>query len=275
MLSALAPVSPLAPAWERMGEVLPAFRVREGDPAPGPRTGDRWSPADLAAGGEALDVFLAREAERVERDYGAPARPDVVAGFALHRLMWSAAAVCTVPWFLLRRVPILSPNDLLLDDTGLTVRVREFHCLAGDPAADLPGARPARDEEALRAALRATAAEHFTPLLATFGPLMRRRERALWGMASDELTESLTYLGGLFGEEERARREAELLLPGSTAPYTGGAGFRELTDDRGRRYTTRDRISCCLFYTIRPEDTCVTCPRTCDTERVERLSGIR
>ncbi|GAB3121344.1 (2Fe-2S)-binding protein [Streptomyces calidiresistens] len=275
MLSALAPTSPLAPAWERMGEVLPAFRVREEGLSPAAPAGDRWNPGELAAGGAALDAFLAREAERVERDYGAPARPDVVAGFALHRLMWSSAALFTVPWFLLRRVPILAPADILLDDTGLTVRVRHFHCLVDDPAAELPGARPVRDAEALRAALRSVAAEHFAPLLTTFGPLMRRRERALWGMASDELTESLTYLGGLFGEEERARREIELLLPGSTAPYTGGAGFRELTDARGRRHTTRDRISCCLFYTIRPEDTCLTCPRTCDAERVERLSGIR
>ncbi|MCE7082046.1 (2Fe-2S)-binding protein [Streptomyces sp. ST2-7A] len=275
MLSALAPASPLAPAWERIGRVLPTLRVREEAPGRGVPAGDRWDLGGLAAGGAVLDAFLAREAGRAERDYGAPARPDVIAGFALHRVMWPSAALFTVPWFLLRRVPILSPADVLLDDEGLTVRVGGFHCLADDPAADLRGARPVDGEEALRAALRSAAAEHFTPLLETFGPLMRRRERALWGMASDELTESLTYLGGLFGEEERARHEAELLLPGSTAPYTGGAGFRELTDDRGRRHTTRDRISCCLFYTIRPEDTCLTCPRTCDAERVERLSGIR
>ena len=33
----------------------------------------------------------------------------------------------------------------------------------------------------------------------------------------------------------------------------------------------RDRASCYLYYTIRPEDTCVTCPRTCDADRVTKL----
>ncbi|NEA85801.1 (2Fe-2S)-binding protein, partial [Streptomyces sp. SID14436] len=27
------------------------------------------------------------------------------------------------------------------------------------------------------------------------------------------------------------------------------------------------RVSCCMFYTVRPEDICATCPRTCATAR--------
>jgi hypothetical protein len=26
-----------------------------------------------------------------------------------------------------------------------------------------------------------------------------------------------------------------------------------------------------MFYTVRPEDTCATCPRTCDADRVAKL----
>jgi hypothetical protein len=53
----------------------------------------------------------------------------------------------------------------------------------------------------------------------------------------------------------------------------GAAGFRELSGPAGEPLPTRDRASCCLFYTLRPEDTCVTCPRTCDADRVAKLSA--
>jgi ferric iron reductase protein FhuF len=121
--------------------------------------------------------------------------------------------------------------------------------------------------------VRAAVAEHLTPVLEGFGPRMRRGARALWGMATDEITEGLWYLGHLLGEEPRAMAEAQRLLPGRLAPFTRGASFRELSGPDGERLTTRDRASCCLFYTLRPADTCVTCPRTCDTERVERMTA--
>lgn len=91
-------------------------------------------------------------------------------------------------------------------------------------------------------------------------------------MATDEIVEGLWYIAHLLGEETRARTELERLLPGATKPYVGAAGFRELTGPNGESLPTRDRASCCLFYTLRPEDTCVTCPRTCDSDRVKRLA---
>lgn len=102
---------------------------------------------------------------------------------------------------------------------------------------------------------------------------MRRRGRALWGMATDEVVEGLWYVAHLLGESEqdRARHELELLLPGTTKPYVGSAAFRELTGPNGESLPTRDRASCCMFCTLRPENTCVTCPRTCDADRVTRL----
>jgi ferric iron reductase protein FhuF len=153
----------------------------------------------------------------------------------------------------------------------LAVRVGEFACLPDDPAAGLPGARVVEDEEALRAEVRAAVAEHLEPVLGGFGPRMRRRGRALWGMATDEITESLWYIAGLLGEERRARDELELLLPGTIRPYNGSAAFRELTGPNGEPLPTRDRASCCFFYTLRPEEACATCPRTCDAERVAKL----
>jgi hypothetical protein len=91
-------------------------------------------------------------------------------------------------------------------------------------------------------------------------------------MATDEITEGLWYVGHLLGEEDRAVAELGLLLPGHTQPYAGGAGFHDLGGPDGAALRTRDRISCCLVYSLRGAETCVTCPRTCEADRVSRIS---
>ncbi|MEU6367995.1 (2Fe-2S)-binding protein [Streptomyces sp. NPDC046931] len=270
------PPSALTDAYTRLGEAFGAPAVRELGPGKAAPEGGGWFPAArLAEGGAALDAFLAWDEAQVLRDYGAGARPDVVAGFGLHRYAWPACLLITTPWFLLRRVPRL-PVEQVAFHRGLgrmAVRTGVFACLPDDPAATLPGARVVADEEALRAEVRAAVAEHLEPVLAGFGPRMRRRGRALWGMVTDEVVEGLWYVARLLGEERRAILELELLLPGATKPYTGSAAFRELAGPDGAPLPTRDRASCCLFYTVRPEDTCVTCPRTGDAERVAKLVG--
>ncbi|GAA3932681.1 (2Fe-2S)-binding protein [Streptomyces gulbargensis] len=273
------PASPVAAAYARLTEVFPGLRVEEtAGEARVPR-GAGWIGSDeLADGGPGLDAFLARDEAQVLRDYGQEARPDVIASFALHRYAWPACLLVTVPWFLERRVPRLpAPHVAFHRATGrMAVRIEEFACLPGDPAAALPGARVVPDEEALRAEVRASLAEHFEAVLDGFRPRMRRGSRALWGMATDEIVEGLWYIAALLGEEERGKAELELLLPGTAKPYVGGAGFRELPGTAGpggAPHTTRDRAACCFFYTLRPEDTCLTCPRTCDAERVRRLAA--
>ncbi|MCQ9135373.1 (2Fe-2S)-binding protein [Streptomyces hilarionis] len=273
--------SATATAYARLTEVLPGLTVTELDHAkPFPRGGGWVTAAELAEGGTALENFLAWDDAQVVRDYGRRARPDVVAGFGLHRYAWPACLLITVPWFLHRRVPRLPVSHVAYDRTGNGMRMvvrppSSFACLPGDPAARTPGARVVPDEEALRAEVRAAVAEHHEPLLAAFGPRARRRGRALWGMVTDEVVEGLWHVAHLLGgeEPERARRELERLLPGATRPYVGSAAFRELTGPDGRPLPTRDRASCCMFYTVRPADTCVSCPRTCDADRIGRLTA--
>lgn len=278
-LSALLPsppASPVSDAYARLTEVFPALRVDETTGAARPPRGGGWvGAADLAAGGAAVDTFLSWDEAQVRRDYGQEARPDVVASFALHRYAWPACLLVTVPWFLHRRVPRVPVADVSFQrELGrMAVRIDSFACLPGDPAAALPGARTVPDEEALRAEVRTAVAEHLGPVLEGFAPRMRRGRRALWGMATDEIVEGLWYVAHLLGEEPRAMAELELLLPGTTKPYVGAAGFRELTAPGGAALATRDRASCCLFYTLRPDDTCVTCPRTCDSDRVRKLTA--
>ncbi|WP_369274201.1 (2Fe-2S)-binding protein [Streptomyces sp. R11] len=275
------PPSALADAYTRLAEVLPGLAITQpATDAQLPRH-DGWvTAAVLAEGGTGLDTFLAWDDAQVQRDYGQSARADVVASFGLHRYAWPVCLLITAPWFLLRRVPRFPVTHVSYDRTApdlpmgaLAARPAAFACLPGDPAATLPGARVVPDEEALRAEVRAAIAEHLEPVLTGFGPRMRRRGRALWGMATDEVVESLWYVAHLLGdgEQDRARRELELLLPGATKPYVGSAAFRELTGPNGESLPTRDRASCCMFYTLRPEDTCATCPRTCDADRVTKL----
>ncbi|WP_399891298.1 (2Fe-2S)-binding protein [Streptomyces sp. BBFR51] len=271
--------SALTDAYARLSEVLPGLGVTEQTAADALPPGDGWvTAASLAAGGAELAAFLDWDDAQVLRDYGQRARPDVIASFGLHRYAWPACLLITVPWFLHRRVPRCPATHVAYDRTAaglplgrMAVRPAGFACLPGDPAAALPGARVVADEEELRAEVRASVAEHLEPVLAGFGPRMRRRGRALWGMATDEIVEGLWYVAHLLGEQERARHELELLLPGATKPYVGDAAFRELKGPDGQPLHTRDRASCCMFYTLRPEDTCATCPRTCDADRVDKL----
>jgi hypothetical protein len=274
-----AAASPLTAAYERLGAAFPGLAVTElGPDDPAPRGGGWVSAAGLAAGGEELDAFLAWDDAQVLRDHGRRARPDVVASFGLHRYAWAACLLITVPWFLHRRVPRLPVPQVSYDRTAGRMALRgpvSFACLPADPASALPGAVVVPDEEALRSEVRASVAGHLEPVLAAFGPRMRRRGRALWGMATDEVVEGLWYVARLLGEREEARavRELELLLPGATRPYVGSAAFRTLTGPDGEPLPTRDRASCCMFYTVRPEDTCVTCPRTCDRDRIAQLAS--
>ncbi|MEV8591128.1 (2Fe-2S)-binding protein [Streptomyces sp. NPDC051180] len=273
------PASPVAASYARLAEALSGLRIEEATPGERLPRGAGWVGADeLAAGGPALDAFLAWDNAQVLRDYGTQARPDVVASFGLHRYAWPACLLVTVPWFLHRRVPRLPARNVAFQRAlgRMSVRVEEFACLPDDPAAALPGARVVADEEALRAEVRASLAEHFEAILGGFGPRMKRGRRALWGMATDEIVEGLWYVGALLGEEGRAMTELDLLMPGTAKPYAGAAGFRELPgaeDAEGTPRATRDRATCCFFYTLRPEDTCLTCPRTCDAERVRRLTA--
>ncbi|WKK25229.1 (2Fe-2S)-binding protein [Streptomyces olivoreticuli] len=262
---------PVGDAYARLAEVFPRLTVTV-EP---PRQGDGWvTAAGLAAGGDELDAFLAWDDEQILRDHGERARPDVVASFGLHRYAWPLCLLVTIPWFLCRRVVRLPVEAVSYHRVRgrMTARITEFACLAGDPAAARAGALVVADEEALRVRVREAVAEHLAPVLAAFRPRMRRGSRALWGMATDELAEGLWRMGRLLGEEGRAERELELLLPGSTPPYAGGAAFRALTGPAGESLRTRDRASCCLFYTLRPDDTCLTCPRTGDDVRVARMT---
>ncbi len=276
-------------------ELLPAPVPRTGrsvHPAPAPRSGgsteawaegwaDGWADgAELAARPDLFDALLAGEAARITDEYGQEPRPDVVTSRLMHHYVWSVALLMSGPWYLARRVARIRPRDIAVHlATGdLAFLPGAFVCLPDDPAAGLPGVKVVAREEALRAELRSAVADHMRPLLGAAGPRMRRGPRAQWGMVSDDLVSGIWYLGRMLGQEEQSVRAATALLPAPIAPFPSGAGFRRLQGSAGRTHLTRTRAGCCLYYAIRatPEsgrpapEACLTCPRTCDAERVRR-----
>ncbi|MGW5474663.1 (2Fe-2S)-binding protein [Streptomyces chartreusis] len=265
----------LGDVYARLTGMCEVLSVRVAEPGAAD-AGAGVSAAELVKDGAVLDAFVTAEATRIHDRHGVVARRHVAASRALHDYAWSVSLLMSGAWYLERRVPRIRPEDLRLDLATAEFTVTpgsDLACLADDPAAALPGVLTVPHEEALRAELRAAVAEHMAPLLDAIGPVARRGSRALWGMVSDDLVSGIWYLGRVLGREGEAVRAAGRLLPSPVAPYPSGADFRHLTTADGRRHPTRTRAGCCMYYTIRPDEACATCPRTCDAERLRRLEG--
>ena len=263
----------LAGTYRQLGEVCEALTVRVADLEPAV-TQIGVSGAELTKNQEALDAFLLAETARIQERYDHKPRRDVAASRALHDYAWSVGLLMSGVWYLTGRVPRIHPEDVRLDLTTGVFEISprpDLTCLPGDPAAAFPGALTAPHEEVLRAELRVAVADHMGPLLSAIAPHIRRGPRALWGMVTDDLVSGIWYLGRMLGEEADAVRAATALLPSAVAPFPGGAEFRHLTGSDGRQHTTRTRMGCCMYYTIRPAEACATCPRTCDAERLRRI----
>ncbi|MFE9421654.1 iron-sulfur protein [Kitasatospora sp. NPDC006697] len=256
---------PCATAHAAFTRVFPDLRIRLTAP---PRPAPGWTATgDLLASAALRARLVAAETRRTELRHGAAPRPDVAAGFWLHRLVWPLGLLLSLPWLLDARVPLLPADRLahrhparggpaeLAVLPGAPVR---FACLPDDPRAGHPAAVPVPDRAALDRELRTAFAAQLDPLFTALAPQLRRGPRTLWGLATDELTEGLWFAAGLLGRERQAVEALSALLPGTgtTAPYTGGAAFR-----RTPAGPCRTRVSCCLFYTVRPTDPCTGCPR--------------
>ncbi|WP_418960228.1 (2Fe-2S)-binding protein [Streptomyces tritici] len=267
--------SALTGTYRRVIAVCDALDARTVDPyAPEPAAALMPDGSELAADTGLLDAWLDASAARITARHGTAPRRHVAASRALHDYLWSVSLLMSGAWYLDRRVPRIAPRDVRVDlATGAIgiVPGQDFACLPDDPAAGAAAARIVGHEEELRAELRAAVVDHVRPLLAAVGPVVRRGPRALWGMVADDLLSGVWYLGRMLDQEERAVRAATELLPTAIPPFPGGADFRRLTGRDGRRHPTRTRLGCCLYYTIEPERACLTCPRTCDAERLRRI----
>lgn len=272
---AVPPARMPAPVYERLGALWPGLGLEVVAPGAPARPG--WTDGEaLLADPALLGERLAAEAGLIRERCGRAARPDVVATKVLHSQLWAVCLLMGGPWYLHRRVAPLRPADIRVEPaTGrFGVVPAEFVCLADDPAASLPGVRVASGPEALRAELRSAVVEHARPLLAAFGPHVRRGPHALWGMVGDDLVSAVWNLGRALGHGDRAVTAATELLPGPLPPFPRGATFRAAgvagaagvdgpdgADGAGCSEVTMTRLACCLHYTVEPEAACAACPR--------------
>ncbi|MYV98233.1 (2Fe-2S)-binding protein [Streptomyces sp. SID3343] len=268
------PCPALADTFRELGEACSLIEVEVGHPGAGTLHASR-----MAEDPEVLAGVLLAERRRITTTLEADPRDDAVAMWALHGYAWYACLMLAGPWFLRRRVPHVSLDDVWID-TGsdrmrrsFGVSARTFACLPDDPRARASGARVVADEAALRAELLRGVADHLAPLLTVFRPHLRRGEQVLWGMAADELVSGVWYLGRTRGEGERAVRELEALLPGGVGHFKREAGFRTLVGSRGQTHRNRTQSVCCLWYTLNPDALCSTCPRASDDRQVAILEG--
>ncbi|MCX4878405.1 (2Fe-2S)-binding protein [Streptomyces sp. NBC_00847] len=265
----------LGGVYRRLCEVCEALAVRVVAPGHEPAP-TAVTAAELASDRAALAAFVDAEAARIHDRHQVAARRDVAASRALHAYAWNLGVLMGGAWYLQRRVPRIRLDDVRLDLATGRYEITpgtELACLAGDLVASQPGVLTLRHEDQLRAALRKAMADHMRPLLAAIGPTARRGARSLWGMVADDLVSGIWYLGRMLDQEGDAVRAATEVLPIGMAPYPAGAGFRDLAGVDGRRHITRTRTGCCMFYAIRPAESCVTCPRTGDAERLRRLGS--
>lgn len=233
----------LRAAYQRLIGLCPALRISVLGSAPD----SAWIRTDRLT--SAAQDLIAFEAARIATAHGSTPPTHVAASRLLHHHLWSTALLISGPWYLEGLVPDLRPADVWIDPPTGDLAVRPGRWAPGSP----------RD-------LREAVAAHVEPALAAFRPFVKRGRRALWGMAADDLVSGLWHLARMLGEEGRGVEAASAVLPGM-------ADFRVLADAAGRAHWTRTRVSCCLYYAIEPAESCLTCPRVCDAERVLRLGA--
>ena len=242
----------LAAAYRRLIDVCPALRVSivgatsEPDPT--------WVRTDGTA--SAVEGLIAFESTRIAMEHGTAPPAHVAASRLLHDYLWSVSLLISGHWYLTQQVPELLASDLWIDPPTADLALRPGRCAPGGP-------------DALRDAVVA----HLEPVIAAFQPFTKRGPRALWGMVADDLVSGIWYLARMLGEEARGIELASAVLAGDQPRLPGSANFRLLSDGEARARWTRTRLGCCLYYAIGPTESCLTCPRTSDAERIRRLAA--
>jgi hypothetical protein len=113
---------------------------------------------------------------------------------------------------------------------------------------------------------------HAAQFLTIWQPGVRLGRRTRWGAFSDVLDSAPWSAGGLAGDEDAGLATARVLLADASAPLVAGSLIYRDYDERGRRFTTRHRHTCCYAYRLPDQDACFSCPRTDDAERRRRAA---
>lgn len=230
---------------------------------------------DLTKDQKTLDAFVDAEADRIRDRHGVAVPRHVAASRALHDYAWSVALLTSGPWYLERTVPRIRLEDIGLDlgSGACTITPRtDLACLAGAPQAGRPGVRTVPDEEALRAELRSAVADHMAPSW----PRSARSRGAGRAPCGAWWATTSSPACGIWAGSSAARRKGCARPP--TCSRTACRRTRRAQASGSSRTNTADGTprapapaAACSTPSSRMES-CLTCPRTADAERLRRLA---
>lgn len=232
-----------------------------------------WIPAaELVANRGLLEEAL----ESIEQGCGVRDRAYV--GTSLIRsYLWRILTTSVAAFLLERRVPDLRAENVSLRFgdggfiEGLAFTSARFFTLADDPEAEHPDATVLPSEKDLLSRMREPIAQtHLQELIPTLRSLrVRRGTRVLWKLGTDAFAEAFMSVGQATGRETEALDAAEKLLE-KPSPLSGSANYFALEYEGGSK-PSRIRNTYCLHYKVAGSP-CLTCPRTTDEERRERMA---
>jgi hypothetical protein len=269
--------SPLGATLERLSkaELENGIDVsaRLGAPLTGGAEEQRWIPATMLAGDDAI---LEEVLDRLGRAYGTYHRAYV--GTTLIRgYLWRLLAPAAAAFLTERRVPDPSAHNVALRfdgrgfADGLAFLSPAFAALPDDPDAGHPEAVVLPSEAELLAwTTGRLTQDHLPPLFATLRRhRLRRGTRAVRDMAVDVVAEAFMFVGKGLGRPEEGLRHGEAALSGATAHF-GPTNYYVLEHDGGSGWS-RVRNACCLYYKV-GDGACFTCPRMTHEERLQRIA---
>lgn len=238
-----------------------SFMLEVGAAMDPPRDATTWRGADLATA-EGFGHAARRLGEDLEREHGRPPRRYLAPTLVLDEFAWCVAVALAGPYLAagLLVEPAAHGVDVHVHGDLWTVRVR--------PVSIRTAAEPERDaaEEITGTFLRLLA-----PVVERAAEASGRRHQPMWRSAADMIAVGAWSAGEHLGDEQAGADLGAMLLSAARAPLNAGPGFRTV-DVAGQPVLTRVRTECCFFYTLTAQ-ACVTCPRTTDAERAERLAS--
>ncbi|ABG03391.1 conserved hypothetical protein [Rubrobacter xylanophilus DSM 9941] len=263
--------SPLAEALGRVDPDRHRFRMRAG------ASGEGW----VVAAELVSDAALAgRQIQRARSRWGLRRRE--AAAYLVGSYAWGVGGPAAAAYVLARRVPDLSPQNVLvrLDEGGGIPEAAlcggRFAALASDPASGHPEALAFPGEPELLAWMRGRLVAGLGPLVELVSGLTRVGGRTLWGRAADLLAQSFLMVGEDTPDQVGCMRDARAFVSG--LPFGERVGFFVVGSGERRRAFMRRSI-CCQAYRNPGYGYCDSCPALSQEERerraLEELARIR
>jgi ferric iron reductase protein FhuF len=172
-----------------------------------------------------------------------------------------------------QRVPDLSAANMSIrfDEDGEPAAIAwtstRFAALQSDPAAGYANCQPMTSADELRAHLIAGFVDHFTPVVDALKRNSRLGKAGLWGIVTDTVASTFSWIGQQLGVHELALNEARLIAASDTR-LNRKVDF-VFVEEAGLSHCMAERNSCCFYFRVEDGGYCSNCPHRQPEERVQ------